>query len=126
MMEFILSRASACICGAMIIALLFAPMVSHYEDMAADDNSENCETIGRMMDSFMDSVADESMVDLGILLPDSQTVISFSDRTITMENEYGIWHYNMRHDVEADSESYGHGDFILLTKNGDALRVTYL
>ena len=35
-MEFTLARVSACLCGIMVIAILFNPVVSSYDDGAAD------------------------------------------------------------------------------------------
>ena len=123
MMEFTFSRVSACICGALLILVLFNPVMSSYEQRAETENGECCESIGRMFDSFMNSDTDESSVALNILLPDSGTYVSFDGCLMKMENSRGTWEYVLRHPVESPNESYGWEDYLLLTKNGGVMVV---
>ena len=126
MMEFTLARVSACLCGIMVIAILFNPVVSSYDDGAADLSGENCEALGEMFDSFMDSQTDESTLALGIMLPDTDSRISFDGSTMRMENARGIWTYELRNPVNADSDVYGSNDYLLLTKDGGVMNVVSL
>ncbi len=123
MMEFTLARVSACICGVMVIAILFNPVVSSYDDGASDLNGENCEALGEMFDSFMESQTDESAVALGIMLPDNETRVSFEGHTMTMSNPRGTWTYELRNPVIADADSYGSNDLLLLTKYDGCMAV---
>ena len=126
MMEFTLARVSACLCGIMVIAILFNPVVSSYDDGAADLSGENCEALGEMFDSFMESETDESTLALGIMLPDNDTWISFDGSTMRMENARGIWTYELRYQVSADSDIYDSNDYLLLTKDDGVMNVVSL
>ncbi|MBR5998850.1 MAG: hypothetical protein IK043_00180 [Candidatus Methanomethylophilaceae archaeon] len=126
MMEFTLARVSACLCGVMVIAILFNPVVSSYDDGAADLSGENCEALGEMFDSFMESETDESTLALGIMLPDNDTRISFEGHTMTMGNARGEWRYELRHGVIADSDAYGSNDLLLITKTEGIMNVISL
>jgi len=125
-MEFTLARVSACICGVMVIAVLFNPVVSSYDDGASDMSADNCEALGEMFDSFMMSQTDESTVALGIMLPDTDSVLSFDGHTMTVGNLRGSWTYELRNPVECDCDTYGPNDYLLLTKNGDSMNVVSL
>ncbi len=126
MMEFTLARVSACICGVMVIAILFNPVVSSYDDNASDMSSDNCEALGEMFDSFMHSETDETTVALGIMLPDTDSVLRFDGHRMTVCNSRGVWVYELRNPVEADSDVYGPNDYLLVTKNGDTMKVVSL
>lgn len=126
MMEFTLARVSACLCGILVIAVLFNPVVSSYDDHAGDLAEENCFSLGEMFDSFMDSQTDECVISMNIMLPDSETRISFNDDKMIMEGPRGAWDYSLRYPVEADSEVYGFDDYILLKKESGTLLVTTL
>ena len=121
MMEFTLARVSACLCGILVIAVLFNPVVDSYDDRAEDLTEENCVSLGEMLDSFMGSQTDECVLSLNILLPDPGTRISFSGCTMTMENERGSWNYELRNPVEADSDRYGYDSYIVLKKESGTL-----
>jgi hypothetical protein len=41
MMEFTLARVSACLCGILVIAVLFNPVVDSYDGRAEDLTEEN-------------------------------------------------------------------------------------
>ena len=47
MMEFILSRTSACICAAVILVLLSAPVMDHFDDQTDMGKERNCDAIGK-------------------------------------------------------------------------------
>jgi hypothetical protein len=123
MMEFTLARVSACLCGILVIAVLFNPVVDSYDGRAEDLTEENCVSLGEMLDSFMCSQTDECVLSLNILLPDPDTRISFSGCTMTMENGRGSWDYELRNPVEADSDRYGYDSYIVLKKESGTLIV---
>ena len=63
MMEFTLARVSACICGVMVIAILFNPVVSSYDDGASDLNGENCEALDRFFGTTETGHATDAVCD---------------------------------------------------------------
>ena len=71
MMEFILSRTSACICAAVILVLLSAPVMDHFDDQTDMGKERNCDAIGKALDRFMSGSADESVLSLNTYLPGS-------------------------------------------------------
>lgn len=107
----------------MLVLLLFNPVVSSYENRAGSENEECCESIGRMFDSFMNSCTDESSVALNIMLPDSDTRLSFEGGTMTMTNSRGTWSYELRHSTETDRTEYGWEDYLVISKSGDVMTV---
>ena len=126
MMEFTLARVSACVCGAMLILILFNPVTDSYEDRAETEYGDNCEALGDMFDSFMASQTDESMVALNIMLPDSGSSLTFDGRMMKVYGESGAWDYVLRCETDADKESYSGNDLIQLTKSGDVLIIRTL
>ena len=123
MMEFTLSRISACLCGVMVIALLFNPVVDSYDGKVTDLNGDCCQSLGRMFDSFMETETDEAFVALNIMLPDGESVISFEGNRLTMSNARGVWTYEMVHPAVSDSPSYGSNDLIVLGKSDGVMTV---
>lgn len=126
MMEFTLARVSACICGAMIVLILFNPVVDSFEDRADDGYGENCEALGYMLDAFMSSETDESTVALNIMLPDSESRVSFDGALMTVTGESGEWEYVLRNGTESDNASYGANDLLQLTKSDGVLVIRAL
>ena len=126
MMEFTLARVSACICGAMVILILFNPVVDSFEDRAEDGCGENCEALGYMLDAFMASEADESTVALNIMLPDNGSRVSFDGTVMKITGERGEWDYVLRNGTESDSESYGTNDLLQLKKSDGVLVIRTL
>ena len=123
MMEFTLARVSACICGIAVIAILFNPVVASYDDRAEDGMGDSCQALGEMFDSFMDSGTDEATMSLSIMLPDSDSQLSFEGHTMTMENQRGRWTYELRCLVEPDAGTYDVNDFLILSKDGGTMVV---
>lgn len=126
MMEFTIARISACICGAMIVLILFNPVVDSFEDRAEDGCGENCEALGYMLDAFMSSETDESTVALNIMLPDNETRVSFDGCLMKVYGERGEWDYVLRNTTEADNGSYGSNDLLQLTKQDNVLVIRSL
>ena len=126
MMEFTLARVSACVCGAMLILILFNPVTDSYEDRAETRCVDNCEALGGMFDSFMASQTDESTVALNILLPDGGSSLTFDGRMMKVYGERGEWDYVLRNETDADKDSYSGNDLIQLTKSGDVLVIRTL
>ena len=126
MIEFTMARFSACLCGVLLIAILFNPVVDSYDSRTEDGLEENCMSIGRMFDSFMESGTDECTLALGILLPDSESYLSFDGSTMTLRSPQGTWTYELRNAVVADSEDYGTNDLLLLTKEEGMMHILRL
>ena len=121
MMEFTLARVAACICGAMLILILFNPITDSYEDRAEDGRGDNCEALGDMFDSFMSSQTDESTVALNIMLPDNGSHLTFDGNIMKITNENGEWDYVLRNQTDTDRDYYTGNDLLQLTKSGDVL-----
>ena len=121
MMEFTLARVSACICGAILVLVLFNPVTDSYEDRAQDERSDNCEALGDMFDSFMSSQTDESTVALNIMLPDDESHLTFEGNLMRVTSEKGEWDYVLRNQTDADRDCYTGNDLLQLTKSGDIL-----
>ena len=121
MMEFTLARVAACICGAMLILILFNPVTDSYEDRAEDGRGDNCEALGDMFDSFMSSQTDESTVALNIMLPDNGSHLTFDGNIMKITNENGEWDYVLRNQTDTDRDCYTGNDLLQLTKSGDVL-----
>ncbi|MBP5395022.1 MAG: hypothetical protein J6Y18_03845 [Candidatus Methanomethylophilaceae archaeon] len=126
MMEFTLARVSACVCGAMLILILFNPVTDSYEDRAETGCSDNCTALGDMFDSFMASQTDESTVALNIMLPDSGSSLTFNGKIMKISGERGEWDYVLRNETDTDKDSYSGNDLIQLTKSGDVLVIRAL
>jgi hypothetical protein len=126
MMEFTLARVSACMCGAMLILILFNPVTDSYEDRAETGFGDNCEALGDMFDSFMASQTDESTVALNIMLPEGGSSLTFDGRMMKVYGERGEWDYVLRNETDADKEVYTGNDLIQLTKSGDVLIIRTL
>ncbi len=126
MMEFTLARVSACVCGAMLILILFNPVTDSYEDRAETGCGDNCEALGDMFDSFMASQTDESTVALNIMLPEGGSSLTFDGRMMKVYGERGEWDYVLRNETDADKDSYSGNDLIQLTKSGDVLIIRTL
>lgn len=126
MMEFTLARVSACVCGAMLILILFNPVTDSYEDKTETGCADNCEALGDMFDSFMASQTDESTVALNIMLPDGESSLTFDGRMMKVYGERGEWDYVLRNETDADKDSYSGNDLIQLTKSGDVLVIKTL
>ena len=126
MMEFTLARVSACVCGAMLILILFNPVTDSYEDRAETGCRDNCEALGGMFDSFMASQTDESTVALNIMLPEGGSSLTFDGRMMKVYGERGEWDYVLRCETDTDKESYSGNDLIQLTKSGDVLIIRTL
>lgn len=123
MMEFILSRTSACICAAVILVLLSAPVMDHFDDQTDMGKERNCDAIGKALDRFMSGSADESVLSLNTYLPGSDARMSFEGRILKMECSDGSYTYILRNDVICDT-MLNPNDVIILSKNGDHLNVT--
>ena len=121
MMEFTLARVSACVCGAMLILILFNPVTDSYEDRAEDGRGDNCEALGYMFDSFMSSQTDESTVALNIMLPDNESHLMFDGDIMKVTSKNGEWDYVLRTQTDTDKEIYTGNDLLQLTKSGDVL-----
>ena len=121
MMEFTLARVSACVCGAMLILILFNPVTDSYEDRAETGCVDNCTALGDMFDSFMASQTDESVVALNIMLPDGGSSLTFDGSVMRISGESGEWDYVLRNGTDPDKESYTGNDLLQLTKSGDLL-----
>ena len=126
MMEFTLARVSACICGAILILILFNPVTDSYEDRAQDGRGDNCEALGDMFDSFMSSQTDESTVALNIMLPDNESCLTFEDTIMRVTSENGEWDYVLRNRTDTDKDVYTGNDLLQLTKSADVLIIRAL
>ena len=115
-MEFTLARVSACICGAILVLVLFNPITDSYEDRAQDERSDNCEALGDMFDSFMSSQTDESTVALNIMLPDNGSYLAFEGNIMRVTSENGEWDYVLRNQTNTDRGCYTGNDLLQLTK----------
>ncbi len=126
MMDVTLARVSACVCGAMLILILFNPVTDSYEDRAETGCGDNCEALGDMFDSFMASQTDESTVALNIMLPEGGSSLTFDGRMMKVYGERGEWDYVLRNETDTDKEVYTGNDLLQLTKSGDVLIIRTL
>ncbi len=60
------------------------------------------------------------------MLPDTDSVLRFDGHRMTVVNNRGVWVYELRNPVDADSDSYGPNDYLLITRNGDTMNVVSL
>ncbi|MGN1045351.1 MAG: hypothetical protein ACI4Q9_05295 [Candidatus Methanomethylophilaceae archaeon] len=123
MMEFILSRTSACICAAVILVLLSAPVMDHFDDGTDAGRERNCDAIGVALDRFMSGSADESVLSLGTYMPGADARMSFEGRILRMDYAGGSYTYILRNEVVCGC-TLTPNDVIVLTKIGDRLSVT--
>jgi hypothetical protein len=129
MMEFMMARVSTCICAALIIGLLFAPVTDTLMDDTEDKTEENCNALGEALDRFMMSDTDVGVLSLDQFLPDDDSSIAFRGHVMALVHSDTIHMYTLSHYTDPDVELYGPDDVVKLykkVKEGDVHETLFI
>ncbi len=125
MMEYTMARVALIMCGAIMLAAVVPPVTSVFESEEYADMQEQTENIGRMLDTFYDSGADDMVLSLNTVLPKSSSV-AMDGYLLTVTESEKEYRSGVDHPMTADRESYDGNDCILITKDGGSLIIRTL
>ena len=122
MMEFTLSRVILCVAGVMLLGALLIPVMDMFEERDDVSYQNQADNIASMIDTFYTSNVDEMTVNLDKILPQG-CEIGFKDHVLTLYHNEKMFESLIDARAETDSESYGRGSIISMTKDGDDIIV---
>lgn len=116
MMEFTLSRVILCVAGVMLLGALLIPVVDMFEERDDVSYQGQADNIASMIDTFYTSDVDEMTIYLDKILPQG-CEIGFKDHVLTLYHNEKMFESLIDARADTDSESYGRGQTITLTKH---------
>ena len=125
MMEYTMARVALAICGVVMLAAVVPPVTSLFDSEESADMQYQTENICRMLDTFHDSAADDMMLSMNTILPQSSS-LKIEDRTITMIDEDNEYRSYTEYPVIADKNIYTKNDCVSITKCDDSIVITTL
>ena len=120
MMEFTLSRAILCIAGVLMLGALIVPVMGAFEDRDDGSYQDQSERIASMFDTFYASDVDELTIHMDKILPQGCEMGLDGNILILYHNEKGFMSMIVTN-TDPDSERYGRGQTVTLTKAHDSI-----
>ncbi len=113
MIEFAISRAALCVCGAILLVVVAGIMGSYQDHVESDMEEELAEDIAEMLDAFEGSEADRLTLDGSRILPSSKHVLKVGSNIVLLEKD-GLTRTAMTR-CDADFELW-YGGTVTITK----------
>lgn len=120
MMEFTLSRVTAVVCGAMILAAALVPFTGIMDEKENETYQSHCDSIADMIDTFDSSRTEELILSMDTLLPSAECILSFDGHHVSLivgEQEYKSI---LKSEISADRE-YGKSDVVRFQKQDNKI-----
>lgn len=118
MMEFTLSRVILCIAGVLILGALIVPVMDAFEERNYESYQDQSDRIASMFDTFYTSDVDEITIHMDRILP-QDCQMGLEGNVLTLYHDEKGFRSMIIANAEPDSEMYGRGHTITLTKDRD-------
>ena len=125
MMEYTMARMALAVCGVIMLAAVVPPVTTLFNSEESADMQYQTENICKMLDTFYDSAADDMILSMNTILPQSSS-LKIENRLITLIDDDKEYRAYTEYPVIADKNVYMKNDCVSITKCDDSIVITTL